>query len=82
MCSSDDCRRFGCLIERQAIERERQARQGYIRSNPLTEADVRRIVREHGGEIDLVSHEGEGLECIIRLPQRDQRARLLPPAQD
>jgi two-component system, sporulation sensor kinase E len=43
---------------------------------------VRRIVREHGGEIDLVSHEGEGLECIIRLPQRDQRARLLPPAQD
>ena len=43
---------------------------------------VRRIVREHGGEIDLVSHEGEGLECIIRLPQRDQRARLLPPAED
>jgi two-component system, sporulation sensor kinase E len=41
---------------------------------------VRRIVREHGGEIELVSHEGEGLECIIRLPQRDQRARLLPPA--
>ena len=43
---------------------------------------VRRIVREHGGEIELVSHEGEGLECIIRLPQRDQRARLLPPAKD
>jgi two-component system, sporulation sensor kinase E len=43
---------------------------------------VRRIVREHGGEIDLVSHEGEGLECIIRLPQRDQRARLLPPARE
>lgn len=41
---------------------------------------VRRIVREHGGEIELVSHEGEGLECNIRLPQRDQRARLLPPA--
>jgi two-component system, sporulation sensor kinase E len=41
---------------------------------------VRRIVREHGGEIELVSHEGEGLECIVRLPQRDQRARLLPPA--
>lgn len=39
---------------------------------------VRRIVREHGGEIDLVSHEGEGLEFTIRLPLRDQRARLLP----
>lgn len=39
---------------------------------------VRRIVREHGGEIDLVSHEGEGLEFTIRIPLRDQRARLLP----
>jgi len=41
---------------------------------------VRRIVREHGGEIDLVSHDGEGLEFTIRLPVRDQRARLLPPS--
>jgi signal transduction histidine kinase len=41
---------------------------------------VRRIVREHGGEIDLVSHDGEGLEFTIRLPLRDQRARLLPPS--
>ncbi len=41
---------------------------------------VRKIVREHGGEIDLISHEGEGLEFSIRLPQREQRARLLPPA--
>ena len=39
---------------------------------------VRRIVREHGGEIDLVSHDGEGLELNIRLPLRDQRVRLLP----
>jgi len=39
---------------------------------------VRRIVREHGGEIDLVSHSGEGLQFSIRLPLRDQRARMLP----
>lgn len=39
---------------------------------------VRRIVREHGGEIDLVSHEGQGLELTIRLPLHEQRARLLP----
>jgi two-component system, sporulation sensor kinase E len=39
---------------------------------------VRRIVREHGGEIDLVSHAGEGLEFSIRLPLRDQRTRMLP----
>lgn len=43
---------------------------------------VRRIVREHGGEIDLVSHNGEGLELSIRLPLRDQRVRLLPPPSD
>jgi two-component system, sporulation sensor kinase E len=41
---------------------------------------VRRIVREHGGEIDLMSHEGQGLEFTIRLPLRDQRARMLPLA--
>ena len=41
---------------------------------------VRRIIREHGGEIDLVSHDGQGLEFTIRLPVRDQRARLLPPS--
>ncbi|HEY2341387.1 MAG TPA: ATP-binding protein [Chthoniobacteraceae bacterium] len=38
---------------------------------------VRRIVREHGGEIDLVSSEGKGLTLTIRLPLRDQRARML-----
>ncbi len=38
---------------------------------------VRRIVREHGGEIDLVSAEGKGLTFTIRLPLRDQRARML-----
>ena len=38
---------------------------------------VRRIVREHGGEIDLVSDEGRGLTLTIRLPLRNQRARML-----
>lgn len=38
---------------------------------------VRRIVREHGGEIDLASNEGQGLTITIRLPIREQRARML-----
>jgi signal transduction histidine kinase len=38
---------------------------------------VRRIVREHGGEIDLISQEGEGLVFSVRLPIRDTRVRLL-----
>ena len=38
---------------------------------------VRRIVREHGGEIDLVSDDGKGLTLTIRLPYRDKRVRLL-----
>jgi len=38
---------------------------------------VRRIVREHGGEIGLVSNEGRGLTLTIRLPYRERRVRLL-----
>src|SRR6202042_3276852 len=38
---------------------------------------VRRIVREHRGEIDIVSHEGQGLTLTIRLPLRNKRARML-----
>lgn len=38
---------------------------------------VRRIVREHGGEIDLASDEGKGLTLTIRLPFRNQVARML-----
>lgn len=40
---------------------------------------VRRIVREHGGEIELVSNEGHGLTLTIRLPLHDQRVRMLGP---
>lgn len=38
---------------------------------------VRRIIREHGGEIALSSHEGHGLTVEIRLPLRDRRVRLI-----
>ena len=40
---------------------------------------VRRIVREHGGEIELMSDEGQGLTLTIRLPLRDRRIRMLGP---
>jgi PAS domain S-box-containing protein len=43
---------------------------------------VRRIVQEHGGEIDLVSDEGKGLVFTIRLPILDRRARMLPGASE
>lgn len=39
---------------------------------------VRRIVREHGGEIDIVNDEGRGITLTIRLPLRDRRVRMLP----
>ena len=42
---------------------------------------VRRIVRAHGGEIDLVSTEGVGLTLTIRLPFHDKRVRLLGPGE-
>ena len=38
---------------------------------------VRRIVREHGGELAIESSEGKGVSVTIRLPFRDQRVRML-----
>src|SRR5712671_1295065 len=38
---------------------------------------VRRIVREHGGELSIESSEGKGLTVTIRLPVIDRRVRLL-----
>ncbi len=39
---------------------------------------VRRIVREHGGELAIESAEGKGLTLTIRLPLLDRRVRMLP----
>jgi two-component system, sporulation sensor kinase E len=38
---------------------------------------VRRIVREHGGELSVQSTEGKGLTLSIRLPYLDRRVRML-----
>src|SRR5437667_12109566 len=38
---------------------------------------VRRIVREHGGELSIESSKGKGLTLTIRLPYVDKRVRLL-----
>jgi two-component system, sporulation sensor kinase E len=38
---------------------------------------VRRIVREHGGELSVESSEGKGLTLTIRLPHVDRRIRML-----
>jgi two-component system, sporulation sensor kinase E len=38
---------------------------------------VRRIVREHGGELSIESSEGKGLTLTIRVPYVDKRIRML-----
>jgi two-component system, sporulation sensor kinase E len=38
---------------------------------------VRRIIREHGGEMSIESSQGKGLTLTIRLPQFDKRVRML-----
>jgi two-component system, sporulation sensor kinase E len=38
---------------------------------------VRRIIREHGGEIDISSRQGEGTRVIVALPLVAQRIRML-----
>lgn len=39
---------------------------------------VRRILREHGGEIEITSEELSGTTVTLHLPRTDKRARLLP----
>jgi signal transduction histidine kinase len=43
---------------------------------------VRRIVREHGGELAIESNEGKGLTLTIRLPYVDRRVRMLEQGAD
>ena len=38
---------------------------------------VRRIVREHGGELSIESTQGKGLTLAIRLPYIERRIRML-----
>ena len=38
---------------------------------------VRRIVREHGGELSIESRQGKGLTLTIRLPYIEKRIRML-----
>jgi two-component system, sporulation sensor kinase E len=38
---------------------------------------VRRIVREHGGELSIQSEQGKGVTLTIRLPYVDKRVRML-----
>jgi signal transduction histidine kinase len=39
---------------------------------------VRRIIREHGGEIEIESREGGGTRVSLFLPLKNHKARLLP----
>ena len=43
---------------------------------------VRRIVREHGGELSIQSSEGTGVTLTIRLPHVDRRVRLLEAGEN
>ena len=43
---------------------------------------VRRIVREHGGEIEIESEEGQGTRIAIFLPRGERTVRLLGQAEE
>ncbi len=43
---------------------------------------VQRIVREHGGTMDIESDEGHGTTVRIKLPLEVRRSRLLQAGKD
>ena len=43
---------------------------------------IRRIIREHGGEIEIASEEGKGATVTLFLPRFSRSARLLPDSGD
>ncbi|TFE67391.1 PAS domain-containing sensor histidine kinase [Methylacidiphilum sp. Yel] len=43
---------------------------------------VRRIIRDHGGEVQIESEDGKGTTVKILLPRAERLIRLLPMAQD
>lgn len=43
---------------------------------------VQRIVRSHGGEIAIHSHEGQGLTVTLRFPRPDRHVRFLAPPSE
>ena len=42
---------------------------------------IRRIIREHGGDIKISSEEGFGTSVCISLPRQQRNVRLLPLEQ-
>jgi signal transduction histidine kinase len=40
---------------------------------------VLRILRAHGGRVDVASAPGKGTTVTLRFPQKHRRVRLLPP---
>ena len=44
---------------------------------------VQRIMRDHGGEIEINSEQGRGTRLILRFPREDARMNLLEaPVQE
>ncbi len=43
---------------------------------------VRRILREHGGEIEIQSDEGHGTTITLHFPRSNKRARMLPAPEE
>jgi predicted cupin superfamily sugar epimerase len=43
---------------------------------------VRRIIREHGGEIEIESEEGHGTRIVVFLPRGERTVRLLGEPED